>query len=110
MAATLSDLMTIARNADFQTKIKYACQKAAIAVMAEDPTINRHAERVAFAKAILGATTLQTYDVGEYAIGYMTVATIAGQANLTATNFGLVDTDFDSVVASLFNAFAGISN
>jgi hypothetical protein len=114
MAATLSELMSIARNSDFQTKIKYACQKAALTVMAEDPTVNRHFERVAFARAILGVTPpgLQTvnYDVGEYAIGYMTVPTIAAQASILNTNFGLTDTDFDSVVASLFNAFAGISN
>jgi hypothetical protein len=93
-------IMTFVKtDADFQNRVKYFFQKAAIAVMAEDPGTTNHDERADFAGAVLGGDM----DVLELAIAVATNATIA--ANIVAT-IESTDNDVEFTVNSMYNAFA----
>ena len=89
------------RDDEFQNKVKYEMQKAAIAVMSESAATTGHADRVVFAKKILAGEA----NVKEFCIGVLTNATIKGHVD--------ADTDYTSdlafTVSSMFNAFAGIA-
>lgn len=91
--------MSTAKDEGFQRKIKLCMQKAAIDVIGEDDQTPGHAERVIYAKKILGGTA----DVQEYSIGVVTNSTIQGKID-SQTNY---DSDLQFVVESMFNDFAG---
>jgi len=98
--------MTIADDQSFQARVYYFMQKAAIAVSSEDQVTTNHALRVAFATKILGGTAL----VKTYSVGVVTNATIASTANaLASPDFGILDSDIEFVVNSLYDAFSGVS-
>ena len=103
---SFTDLMTIAKDINFQNRVNFCMISAAIAVMAEDPTPAVHVTRSIFARTILNGTA----NVFQFAIGVVNNATIASKASTGAPDFGIVDNDIlFAVQTSLFNSYAGIS-
>ena len=88
-------------NNEFQDKVKYEMQTAAIAIMAEAATTDNHAERIIYAKSILDGSA----SVKEFCIGVLTNSNVKAKV--------IADEDYTSdlayVISTLFNAFAGIS-
>ena len=94
-----SDSMLVARNADFQNRVKYFLQKASIAVMAEAVITVGHTLRLVYAGKVLAGTASES----EATIAVLTNGTIA------TAGFNATDNDLEFVVNSLFNALAGVS-
>lgn len=84
---------------DFQKKVKYYMQKAAISVLGEEGSTAGHADRLVYAKKILAGEA----SIKEYCIGIVTNTTIAGKI-AAAKNY---DDDLEFVVNSMFSDFAG---
>lgn len=102
------DLMFIADYGGFQSRVAYPLHKAAIAVMAEDPATAGHVTRVAYAKNIIGGGGV----LKQVATAVLTNPTIAAAANKALTQdagFGIIDSDIEFAVNSLFNALAGVA-
>lgn len=97
----MSDYWSYYQNKEFNDKVKYEMQKAAIAVMAEDAGTANHTERVTYANKILTGEA----SIKEMCIGVLTNATVKGHV--------MGDTDYTSdlayTVQSLYDAFAGIA-
>ena len=92
--------MQEARIADFQDRVKFYLQKAALNVMAESDATANHADRVTYAQKVLAGQA----SVYEVTIGVTTNATVSANiAAGTATNDG----DLEYCVNSMFDAFAG---
>lgn len=105
MAATFSDLGSIANDANFQRRVGYAVTVAAVNVYSEAANTAGHPARVAFAIRVFN---------GGYSIYYacllvLTNATIAAGANFTVTpGFSIIDSDIQFAVNSLWNDLAGV--
>lgn len=107
--ASVHDLMSIARDPNFQDRIKYSLQQSALDVMAEAGNVTGHALRVTFAGRVLAGTV----DIFQVAISVLNNSTIAAEANVAlpiGAAFGIPDSDLPFTVNSLFNAFAGVAN
>lgn len=83
----------------FQGRCKYFFQKAAIAVMSEDPGTANHDDRVRFAAKVITGGISQT----ELAIAVATNSTIAATIDSAGTPS---DNDLEFTVNSMFDAFA----
>ena len=81
------------------------CKSTALSVMEEAATTAYHGERVTYAKTVLIGTAL----ILEVAIGFLNNPAIASVADITLSDFGIADSNFDFVIATIYNAFAGIS-
>jgi len=88
-------------NNEFQDKVKYEMQTAAIAIMAEVATTDNHAERIIYAKTILDGSA----SVKEFCIGVLTNTSIKTKVGAGQD----YTSDLAFVISSMFNAFAGIS-
>lgn len=86
----------------FQEKVNYYMVKAAIAVMAEEATVEHHEKRVDLASRILRGS----FSVETYALGVTTNETIKGKID---SGQGY-DDDLEFTVNSLFTAYAGGAN
>lgn len=106
MSASAKDLMTIANNGTFQSRVQYYMESYALTVMAEANTVTSHATRVIYANKVLAGTA----SVVQYAIAVVTNSTIAAEASLAGTDFSIVDSDIAFQVNSIFNSMAGVSN
>lgn len=97
----MADYWKFHNNNEFQDKVKFEMQTAAIAVMAEAAETANHVERVVYAKSILDGSA----SVQEMAIGVLTNLTIKAQV--------IADEDYTDnlayAVTTMFNAFAGVS-
>lgn len=104
MAATFSDLGTIAKDANFQSRVLYAMTVAAVNVCSEATNTAGHPARRAFAAQVLG-----TYGVGTACLAVLTNPTIAAEAVLATTpGFAIPDSDIQFAVNSLWNSFSGL--
>lgn len=106
MTASAKDLMTIANNGTFQSRVQYFMQGYALTVMAEANTVTSHSLRVIYANKVLTGTA----NVVQYAVAVVTNSTITGEASLTGTDFSIPDSDIQFQVDSIFNSMAGVSN
>lgn len=105
--ALYRDLVNVAHQPNFQDRVKYALESAAVNIMAEVNTTANHATRVTYANKVLAGQI----NILECAIAVMTNASIAAEANiLTSPDFAIPDADIQFAVNSLFNAFAGIAS
>lgn len=105
MAATFSDLGTIAKDANFQARVNYAMLVAAVNVYAEVATTTGHAQRKAFALLVF----FGNYNPVQACAMVLTNATIAAEAVLATTpSFAIPDGDIQFAVNSLWNDFAGV--
>lgn len=86
----------------FREKVLFYLVKAAIAVMAEDASVDYHAQRVDFARQVLcnGAS------LDMYSLGVLANPTIKGKVDAGES----YNSDLEFVVNSLFTAYAGGSN
>lgn len=90
----------LAENTRFIQRIKQAAIKAAVAVQAEDPTTDYHAERGAFALKVLA-------DPDTWAP--LVAAAAAQNPQIVAGTPDAPDGDLEFVVNSLWGAFSMIS-
>lgn len=107
--ATTVDLITIAQNQAFQSRVTYALYNTAIAVLSELGSTQGHTQRVVYAKAILNGNS-NTVNV---AIGVLTNTTIASEADISKSvngDYGIPDGDIQFAVNTFFNAFSGVSS
>ena len=101
--ASYDDLITIAGNNGFQSRVKYALTQAAVSVYNELSSTTGHAARVAYASGIIGGN----YNLAPAALAVLTNTTIAAEATLSsAPDFAIPDTDLQFAVNSLWNALA----
>lgn len=105
MAASYSDVGSIASNTNFQARVDYAMMTAAIAACAEVNTTPSHTLRVTYAQKVL----LGTYSVQRAAVAILTNLTLLGEANLITPTFGIPDLDLQVSANSNFNALAGVA-
>lgn len=105
MAATFSDLGTIAKDANFQARVGFAMMTAAVNVYAEATNTTGHPQRRALALQVFTGA----FGVGTMCIAVLTNATIAAEAVLATTpGFAIPDGDIQFAVNSLWNDFAGV--
>lgn len=105
MAASLSDLGTIAKDANFQIRVGEAMEVAAVNVYAESPGTTGHGQRKAFALLVFNSN----YSPLAACEMVLTNATIAAEANVATTpGFAIPDADIQFAVNSLWNDFAGV--
>lgn len=104
-ALLVGDLMTIAKDVRFQSRVSYYLHLAAINVMAEAANTASHTSRVTYAKTVLNGVA----DPYRVSIEVLTNATIAAEATTQGPDFGIPDSDIQFTVNSIFNALAGIS-
>jgi hypothetical protein len=107
--ATFKDLITISNDTNFQARVLYALEVAAIAVMAEPGTVEGHTKRVCYANSVLtnGFSPIGT------SRAVLTNPTIASEADISQTSNGgyaIPDGDIQFVVNTLFSALAGVAN
>src|SRR6267142_5587756 len=105
MPSKFQNIVVIARQPNFQDRVKFAMQAIAIVVMKEDPQTASHAERVVFAKNILSGVV----NSFEMSVGILTEKNISDVTDPTQgveAQFGIADADIQTAVNSLFNAFA----
>jgi hypothetical protein len=104
MAASFSDLGTIASNPNFQSRVAYAMATAAVNVYTEGTGVDGHTLRVAFSKSVFTGN----YNIFNACLMVLTNATIAAEANVATTpGFAIPDGDIQFAVNSLWNDFAG---
>jgi hypothetical protein len=105
MASTRAQQAEILRNPSYLDQLAGSLLAAAVNVINEATTTTDHANRLAFARAIIGNPQAQAAFM---APGTMSNATLAGEAGNAAGASGtpFTDSDVDFVVASLFNIYA----
>jgi hypothetical protein len=104
--ASFDEMATIATQTTFLRRVKYAANKAAIAVMAEDAGTASHAERVVYAKTVLDGTA----SVQDYANAVVTNSTLTAAGDISSSPLhGISDNDLEFTVNSMFNAMAGVA-
>lgn len=89
-----------AQKKDFQHKVKYYMQTAALAIIGEDGETAGHTERLAYAIDILSGDA----NIKEFSIGVVTNSTIAATINMGNEPS---DSDIEFTVNSMINDFAG---
>lgn len=105
MAATFSDLGTIAKDANFQQRVGYALMVAGVNVYAESAGTAGHPARLAFALRVFNGTN----NLQAACQMVLTNATIAAEANVATTPaFAIPDSDIQFAVNSLWNDLAGV--
>ena len=97
--------VAVSSNAEFQQRVAFYVQKAAIAVMAEAAGTANHTERVVYANKVLEGTA----NMAEYTLGVCTNATVFAALNPDAEDRGISDGDLEFTVNTMFNAFAGVA-
>lgn len=97
----MADYWSFYKTDEFQAKVNWEMQAAAIAIMAEDNTTASHTERVTYANSILDGSA----NVAEFALGVSTNSTVKAHI-IAGTDY---TSDLAFVVAGMFNAFAGIA-
>ncbi len=104
--AGYEEMGQIAIRSEFLRRVEYCLKKSAVAVMAEDAGTGSHAERVVYAKLILGGDA----SVQEAAKAIVTNSTLTTAGDLSASPlFGISDNDLEFTINSMFNAFAGVA-
>ena len=105
--ATTTEAMVIANNSTWKSRIKFAMQKGAVAVMAEAGTVNGHAKRAAYAEVVLSGDA----SIYEYSVGVVTNATILSSLNISTNPDGsnITDGDVEFTVNSMWDAFSGVT-
>jgi len=98
--ATSDKCMEWAESKGAQKRVEYFMKKAAIAIIGESGSTEGHAERVTYAKTVLGGNA----DVRGYAVGVSTNSTIA--TTITGGS-DPSDNDLEFTVNSMINDFAG---
>lgn len=104
--ASFSEMASIANSGLFQSRVEYCLKKAAVAVMAEDAGTASHADRVTYAKKVIDGTA----STAEAAKAVVTNSTLTASGDSDAANMGIVDSDLEFTINSMFNAFAGVAN
>lgn len=88
-------------NRDFQRRVEYFRNKAAVAVMGEvTPVGDEHTARVAYADRVMGGNA----NIKQFCVGVVNNSTIA--ANIDA-GVEPVDNDMEFTVNSIFSKYAG---
>lgn len=116
-AASNHDLMSIARDLNFEDRIRFSATAIARNVLAEDGSTFGHASRIAFAEKIL----VQNYDLLVLSMAVLsdidtnpsTTEFIGSTANVTSTTnagFGILDLALPTSIFRMFNAFSGVTN
>lgn len=103
--ASFAEMASIAGSDLFQSRVEYCLKKAAVAVMAEDAATANHADRVTYAKKVIGGEA----SVREAAKAVVTNATLTAAGDSDAADMGVSDGDLEFTVNSMFNAFAGVA-
>lgn len=103
LADTFSDLGQVAKQADFQARVAYALNVAAVAAYNEAGTVAGHAARAAYATKVLNGQA----DIPAVALAVLTNSTIAAEANSAAAGNSIPDSDIQFSINSLFSALAG---
>lgn len=102
-----SDLWTMARDPNFQGRVKMAFQSVALDVMNEPNTIDSHGVRFVFAQKIISGQVNYLY---EFAAGILVYQDIAQTAvNADPPNYSITDAQIRNAADYFFNAFAGVS-
>jgi hypothetical protein len=105
MSATLAQQAQLLTNPTFIQQVQGALIAAAAAIIQEATTTADHANRIAWANAVIGNPTGQT---AYFLPGMLTNSTIVGEAGNAAGASGTPcpDSDVEYVVASLWNIYA----
>src|SRR5258708_6328843 len=102
--ATFSDLATIARDPNFQSRVGYAMAVAAVNVAAEASNTTNHGERLEFSVKVINGS----YSPLFASLAVLTNSTIAAEAVLATTpGFAIPDSDIQFAVNSLWTSFSG---
>ena len=108
MAGTPFELERIARNADFQARVKHDMQKGAVAVLAELATTPGNSERTAYARKVL-VSDVDPYEHGLAALTNNTLTTAADVRETKDGGYGITDLDLEFAVNQMWNAMSGYS-
>jgi hypothetical protein len=101
MAATFSDLGTIANDVNFRSRVDYAMFVQAVTVYNETANPKR-ADRIAFAIRVFNGVGTKA------SLAVLTDPTVIAEANLATTpGFGITDAHIQAAVVNLWNALAG---
>lgn len=100
--ASVTGLMRIASDENFQNRVRYFLVKAAVAIMNEAGTVDRHAERVVYASKVLAGD----FNLYHQCIAVLTNPTIAVDANgRDVPDWNIANSDIEFQVNSQYNAF-----
>ena len=99
------DVVNQSQTPEFQAVVGQHFLEAAIAVMNEDHQTANHLERVAFAKTVIAGGLNRS----QAALIVATNATVAQYLGAGLTVWSGQDNDISYVVASVWNALAGVS-
>lgn len=94
---------------DFRRRVQIALLTAAKDVMVEDNTVASHAERVVFAKKVLGDPEAQTSDVVKVVVTNPAIDATENKTGLGRYTTTASDSDIQFTINSLFNALAGVA-
>lgn len=107
MALSSSECYAAAETPNFQRRIRYCLVKTAMAVLAESINTAGHADRVVYAKKIIGGG----YDVIAAGLAVLTDTNLKASGNLSNQDtFGLNDTEVQTAVDLQFSALAGVES
>lgn len=105
MAASAKECWQIALQPDFQARVRFCLNKAAVNVLAEPQATPGHALRVEFAKKVL---------TGAYALEHTAMAVWTNDALKASANInnpdtdGIQDAELQVAVTAIFSALAGV--
>ena len=100
----------LADSEDFRRRVEIALLNAVKDVMAENPTITNHGERVVYAKKVISDPTNETLKAIKLVITNTSISSSSSlDKNLGRYTTTATDSDIQFTVNSLFNALAGIS-
>lgn len=100
MAIPVSNIASaLAKNATFKDRVKFFMQKGASAVIGEaSPTALRHDYSVS---VLAGSASIE-----QMSMAVVTNATISATINMTLDDFGVIDSDLEFTVNSLWDDFS----
>ncbi len=101
--ATYSELGQIATQPDFQSRVAFAMNEAAVSVYSEDPETVGHAARALYATHVLSGN----YNLLGACFGVLVNPTIQQQAEQNTVGNAIPDGSIQFQVNSIWNALAG---
>jgi hypothetical protein len=103
MAATYAQLGVITTQPDFQWRVQVALMSAANNVYNEGTGVTGHAARATYSTKVMNGE----YNLNPILFGVVSSSTIQANANPTVAGYGILDTDIQNQVNSMWNTLAG---
>jgi|SRR5215469_1530297 len=105
MSLSYLQLTQLAQQQVFQARVNFSMNQAAEQIYNESPTAPNHGVRAAYAIKVAAGN----FNLAANSLAVMTNPTIVSKAlNDGSSTNGILDTDIDTAVASIWNMLAGV--